>query len=305
MMASPLNSLTIGFWHSQNDWAAKLPKPAKFWWLPIGRCGKSRVPWLQLAWEWVWRKSRPAGDLRVQPGEVPLGLPRSSSSVPVFITLTSSAQLKERKSTLNFSALATCPATPTWHMFLQFPYLVFWQGRCQTSPAVAPPLQVVVARSPGSVLLGCWSCGVSCSCSALPVRGFACLFHLYVLWQCCRWLWGLCESLGPFVFSIPSNSMCSMQAFHRFWLQIFQALYGRLALRRKSIIHFKTIFSFFFKLLQTCKSQTMGLQSISFALGDCLPCPHLVVLLFTASQPFPCSHNCKCSLTLWHVFQTW
>lgn len=79
------------------------------------------------------------------------GLPRSSSSVLVFITLTSSAQLKERKSTLNFSALATCPATPMWHMFLQFPCLVFWQGRCQTSPAVAPQLQVVVARSPGSV----------------------------------------------------------------------------------------------------------------------------------------------------------
>lgn len=130
---------------SQNEWAATLPKLAKFPCLLIDRCGKGRAPWLQFDCECKplsWRKSRPAGDLQVQPGEVCLGLLWIMLFALVFITFTSSAVKGEEKHA-RFLALTT-------HILWCLHGIHYFS--CQIYPAVGSQLHVVVARSSRSVM---------------------------------------------------------------------------------------------------------------------------------------------------------
>lgn len=130
---------------------------------------------------------------------------------------------------------------------------------------MAPQLGLAVAGSSGSVTCcaGLLILDVSCSCSALAVRGFACLLHL------CMSFDNAVDDYGAFVKALfclllpfLATGSIVLQDFHRFLLQIFKCYTVFLLQGEKKYKYVlkQTFFFFSSDCFQICKYHTVVLN---------------------------------------------
>lgn len=172
---------------------------------------------------------------------------RSSSTALVFITLTSSALWKE-KNTLSISTDSPNPLTPTWCLSLLVSlYFVrkvsdtFFQQHLSSRLCLPDAVPVL---SP--VLLGCWSCDVSCSCSALPVGGFACLFWLYMSFDNATDHHGACMKAFAHLLIPFLATACTVCRLPTYYYQIFSRTIHSSCIEEKKIKYVLNQFFFTF-----------------------------------------------------------